>query len=170
MGAGPRRAASAQGTPVRLTVTTHSEAETVALGRRLGAALQAGDVVALTGDLGTGKTALARGIAAGAGARGYVASPTFTLIREYRGRVPVFHVDLYRLDPGDLATLGLEEVLEAGITVIEWAEKAEAFLRPPLLRVHLAFGDAPEERVLTLEARGRGPEAALANLEAVPTE
>src|SRR5205807_2565381 len=77
---------------------TSSPEQTEALGRRLGQLLQAGDIVALSGDLGAGKTVLARGIAEGAGAAGYIASPTFTFIRAYRGAVTVYHVDLYRLD------------------------------------------------------------------------
>ncbi len=111
--------------------------------------------------MGTGKTVLARGLATGAGAAGYVASPTFTLIREYRGPVPVFHVDLFRLDAGEAGELGLEEVMERGLTVIEWAEKAPLLLRAPLLVVGITFGEGPDDRVLRVQAEGSGPEAAL---------
>ncbi len=144
-----------------LTIRTRSEEETLALDRLLGRYLHAGDVVALTGELGTGKTVLARGLAAGAGAAGYVASPTFTLIREYRGPVPVYHVDLYRLEASEAGALGLEEVMERGLTVIEWAEKAPLLLRSPLLVVEITFGEGPEDRVLSVQAEGSGPEAAL---------
>ncbi len=119
-------------------------------------------MVALSGDLGTGKTVLARGIAAGAGAGGYIASPTFTLIREYRGPVPIYHVDLFRLEPSEVEDLGLEELLERGITVIEWAEKVPHLWRPPCLRVTLEFGADPDERILRLEAAGEGPAGAAA--------
>jgi len=145
-----------------VTIRSRGEGETAALGRILGGHLRRGDVVALTGELGTGKTVLARGIAAGAGARGYVASPTFTLIREYAGPVPVFHVDLFRLAAAEANDLGLEELLEHGITVIEWAEKARPFLRPPLLRVDITFGEGTDERILRLTAEGDGPAAAVA--------
>jgi len=147
---------------VRVEIRTCSEKETLLVGRLLGRHLRRGDVVALSGELGTGKTVLARGIAVGAGAAGYIASPTFTLIREYTGPVTVYHVDLFRLEPAEAAELGLEELMDRGITVIEWAEKVEPLLRPPLLRVELAYGDEPEERVLRLSAAGDGPAAAAA--------
>lgn len=152
--------------PVRVTVTTRSEEETLDLGRRIGRALGRGDVVALVGELGTGKTVLARGIAEGLGASGYFASPTFTLIREYHGRMPMYHVDLFRLTPHEAAELGLEESMEHGVTVIEWADRAPALLRPPLLRVELAFGEGANERTITLSAEGDGPAAALGAVSA----
>lgn len=149
---------------MKLVLNSRSEEETRGIGRRIGESLQRGDLVALVGELGTGKTVLARGIAEGAGARGYMASPTFTLIREYAGDVTVYHVDLYRLDGREVADLGLEEILEAGITVIEWAEKATELSRPPVLRIEMAFGDASHERLITVEAEGKGPERAAAAL------
>jgi tRNA threonylcarbamoyladenosine biosynthesis protein TsaE len=108
------------------TVTTHSEDETAAVGRELGATLSAGDVLLLYGDLGAGKTAFVRGLAEGLGAdRDEVSSPTFTLIQEYRGgRLPLFHVDLYRIeDPREFDELGLDEIAEDGVLAVEWAEK-----------------------------------------------
>lgn len=143
---------------------SRSEEETRGIGRRIGGCLQRGDLVALVGELGTGKTVLARGIAEGAGARGYIASPTFTLIREYAGNVTLYHVDLYRLDGREVTDLGLEEIVEAGITLIEWAEKAMQFVRPPVLRVEITFGEGPDERLITVEAEGEGPERAAAAL------
>ncbi len=152
-----------------MTVTTTGEKETQSLGRRIGGALGRGDVVALIGELGTGKTVLARGIADGLSASGYIASPTFTLIREYQGRVPMYHVDLFRLTPHEAAELGLEESMERSVTVIEWAERAPQLLRPPLLRVELAFGKRADERIITLSAEGDGPAAALATVSAAAT-
>lgn len=133
-----------------------SPAQTEDLGARLGRLLQAGDVVALSGDLGAGKTVLARGIARGAGATGYVASPTFTLIREYHGTPPVYHVDLYRLDrPEQLDDLGLDMVFDgSGIVVIEWAEHAASWLPDDHLWITIRFGDGAEHRVLELEPHG----------------
>jgi len=107
-------------------VTTHSESETAAVGRDLAASLVAGSVVLLHGDLGAGKTALVRGLAEGLGAPPEeVSSPTFTLMQEYRGgRLLLVHVDLYRLDdPREIDDLGLEEVGQASVLAIEWAEK-----------------------------------------------
>ena len=142
--------------PTQFRIVTSSPAETEALGRRLGGWLRAGDVVALSGDLGAGKTVLARGIAAGAGASGYVASPTFTLVREYRGPTTVYHVDLYRLDrPQQLDDLGLDEILDgAGIVVIEWAEKASLLLPPEHLWVTIRFVDGDEARELQFTPKG----------------
>ena len=107
-------------------MTTHSESETAAVGRDLAASIVAGSVVLLHGDLGAGKTALVRGLAEGLGAPPEeVSSPTFTLMQEYRGgRVALVHVDLYRLDdPREIDDLGLEEVGQASVLAIEWAEK-----------------------------------------------
>lgn len=108
------------------TATTCTEEETAALGRELATTLSAGDVLLLYGDLGSGKTAFVRGLAEGLGVhRDEVSSPTFTLIQEYRGgRLPLFHVDLYRIDdPRELDELGLDEIAVDGVLAIEWAEK-----------------------------------------------
>jgi tRNA threonylcarbamoyladenosine biosynthesis protein TsaE len=108
------------------TLTTHSEAETEAAGRELAARLSAGSIVLLVGDLGAGKTAFVRGLAAGLGIPVEdVSSPTFTIVQEYRrGRIPLFHVDLYRLnDPREVDDLGLDEIAAGGALAIEWAEK-----------------------------------------------
>jgi tRNA threonylcarbamoyladenosine biosynthesis protein TsaE len=107
-------------------ITTNSEQDTAAAGERLAGVLDAGDVVLLFGELGAGKTAFVRGLARGLGARpDDVSSPTFTLVQEYRGgRVPLYHVDLYRLAPAEIADLGLDELIEAdGIVAIEWADR-----------------------------------------------
>ncbi len=109
-----------------MTVTTRSEAETSAVGRELAASLSDGDVVLLEGDLGAGKTAFVRGLAEGLGIDpAEVSSPTFTLIQEYRGgRMPLHHVDLYRLKPVEVDDLGLDDLtLEAGVTAIEWPDR-----------------------------------------------
>ena len=108
------------------THTTQSEEETASVGRSLAASLQGGAVILLHGDLGAGKTAFVRGLAAGLGIdAGEVSSPTFTLVQEYRGgRLPLLHVDLYRLnDPREIDDLGLDEIAAGGVLAIEWAEK-----------------------------------------------
>jgi tRNA threonylcarbamoyladenosine biosynthesis protein TsaE len=108
------------------TITTQSEDETAGAARALGATLSAGDVVLLFGDLGAGKTAFVRGLAEGLRIDQHdVTSPTFTLMQEYRGgRLPLIHVDLYRLDdPREVDDLGFEEIAAGGVLAIEWAEK-----------------------------------------------
>ena len=107
------------------TILTTTENETSAAGERTALRLNAGDVVLLYGDLGAGKTAFVRGLARGLGAQPEeVSSPTFTLVQEYRGRITLYHVDLYRLAPAEVDDLGLEElVLGDGVVAIEWAER-----------------------------------------------
>jgi tRNA threonylcarbamoyladenosine biosynthesis protein TsaE len=118
-------------------VITKSAAETVELGRRIGAVLVANDVIALTGNLGAGKTTLIQGIARGLGVKDYVTSPTFIIINEYQGRLPFYHVDLYRLDDVQLIEeLGIEEYFrQGGICVIEWAEKLGGLMPPNAERI-----------------------------------
>jgi len=108
------------------TITTHSEVETAAAGRDLASHLSAGSVVLLFGDLGAGKTAFVRGLAEGLGIPAEdVSSPTFTIMQEYRGgRLPLFHVDLYRLDNSrEIDDLGMDEIAADGVLAIEWGEK-----------------------------------------------
>jgi tRNA threonylcarbamoyladenosine biosynthesis protein TsaE len=122
-------------TPAPRRLITTTEHETEAAGHDLARTLRAGDAVLLFGDLGAGKTAFVRGLAAGLGVPGSdVSSPTFTLIQEYRGgRLPLFHVDLYRLDdPREIDDLGLDELARAGVMAIEWAEKLPGQLRRAL--------------------------------------
>jgi tRNA threonylcarbamoyladenosine biosynthesis protein TsaE len=127
-----------------------SEQETSAIGRELGSRLAAGDVVLLYGDLGAGKTAFVRGLAEGLGVGAdQVSSPTFTLVQEYRGgRLPLFHVDLYRLnDPREIDDLGLDEIAEQGVLAIEWAERHP---RPPrdVVRVRIEHAGETERRIV----------------------
>lgn len=118
-----------------------SEEETFDLGRRTARSLRGGELILLEGALGAGKTVFARGIAAGLGVRPEdVCSPSFALVQEYRaGRLPIFHVDLYRLDrPEELASIGFEEILAAGgVVVVEWAEKLPPYLRRGALVVRI---------------------------------
>jgi tRNA threonylcarbamoyladenosine biosynthesis protein TsaE len=149
-----------------LVVRTTSADETEARGRGLGTLLTAGDVVALSGDLGAGKTVMVRGIVAGTGSTARVASPTFTLIREYAGPVPLFHVDLYRLDsPQQLDDIGLDEILDrSGIVLIEWAERAGPYLPDRHLWIAITFGAGEDDRELRFTARGRRSDEILTEL------
>ena len=126
------------------TIISHSPAETFAHGREIAATLRAGDVLALDGDLGAGKTHFVKGIAAGLGCEGDVTSPTFTLVHEYTGgRLPLFHFDFYRLESGDeVLRIGLDDYLGAGgVLVIEWAGKFPAVLPAGTRWFRLRAGD-----------------------------
>jgi len=145
--------------------TSRTPAATRAVGARLGAAARPGDVIALSGPLGSGKTELARGIARGLDVAGPVSSPTFVLVAEHAGRVPLFHVDCYRLGgPEDALAAGILDDRGAdGVTVIEWAERLGEAL--PAGRLEIAIdgaGDAPRTLVLraTDERHARLLEAA----------
>lgn len=107
-----------------IDVATHGEEETIALGAALGNVLGDGDVLALRGDLGAGKTHFVQGIAKGMGIDGPIVSPTFTILNYYEHAIPLQHFDFYRLeDDYELDDLGFDEYLEQGVTVIEWSEK-----------------------------------------------
>ena len=108
------------------SLETSSPEETEAAGEELGRRLRRGDLVLLKGELGAGKTTFVRGVARGLGSAAPVASPTFQLVRIYRGRLQLAHVDLYRLEkPGELRDIGLEELLDAGAVVVEWGDRLE---------------------------------------------
>jgi tRNA threonylcarbamoyladenosine biosynthesis protein TsaE len=110
----------------------------------LGSRLEPGDTVCLYGDLGAGKTSFSYGIALGLEVQEqYITSPTFTFVNEYKGRVPFYHIDLYRLkDPEELEGIGFEEYIDSdGVTVIEWAERAEDELPEDRLSVYLNYVD-----------------------------
>jgi tRNA threonylcarbamoyladenosine biosynthesis protein TsaE len=129
----------------------------MALGRALGALLERGAVLALTGELGSGKTCLARGVARGLGvpASEPVSSPSFALIHQYGGRLPLYHMDFYRLRPGVWEPdLGLEEYLWGdGVCVVEWADRVSGALPADRLDVRLSIG-GPRKREISMSARG----------------
>jgi tRNA threonylcarbamoyladenosine biosynthesis protein TsaE len=137
---------------------THAPDETRAVGRALATVLEAGDVVLLSGPLGAGKTELVKGLAEGLGVEETVVSPTFTIAREYRGSLPLLHVDVYRLDSAqELLDLGLEES-EGMVTVVEWGDAVAGLLPADHLEVRIELADAGEssdsDRVLTFVPAG----------------
>jgi len=126
------------------SVVTSSLEQTWKIGQMLGSSLEAGDTVCLYGDLGAGKTSFSYGIALGLEVKDrYITSPTFTFVNEYKGRIPFYHIDLYRLkDPEELEGIGFEEYIDSdGVTVIEWAERAEDELPDDRLSIYFSYVD-----------------------------
>ncbi len=124
---------------------TESPEETQNLGETFGKTLKPGDVVALIGDLGTGKTCLTQGIARGIGiaAGEVVSSPSYILINEYNGKIPIYHIDLYRLENiTEIADLGIGEYIDSdGVCIIEWAERMEEDLPETCIRIYITWED-----------------------------
>jgi len=144
----------------RTTLTSLSPEDTQAAGERLARTLAPGDVVALTGELGAGKTCFVQGLARGLGATTRATSPTFVLVNEYRARLPIHHVDAYRVSgPADMIDVGLLDLIDAdGVTVIEWAETIRSLLPDRTIEVIIeGLGDDP--RTITIDLHG-GPEMA----------
>jgi tRNA threonylcarbamoyladenosine biosynthesis protein TsaE len=139
---------------VRLRAVTAED--TRAIGAAVAALLSSGDAIALTGELGAGKTTFVQGLARGLGFAGAVLSPTFTLVREYRGgRLPVIHADVYRLDRvQDVVDLGLEEQVEDAVLLVEWGDAVEALLPEDHLVIELTVPGAGEERSVRLSTGG----------------
>jgi tRNA threonylcarbamoyladenosine biosynthesis protein TsaE len=153
---GPPAAAGPAWTRVTVTVVCKSAEATRALAKEIGRRAVPGTVIALSGDLGAGKTCFIQGLAAGLGVEGPVASPTFIMIAEHAGRLPLYHVDLYRTASlAEIRGLGLDELLDGtAVTAIEWAERAAPLLPPRAIRIHIrGAGDEPR----TVEIDGAPP-------------
>jgi tRNA threonylcarbamoyladenosine biosynthesis protein TsaE len=128
--------------PVLSLLTTGAE-QTRSLGADVADLLEPGDVLVLTGELGAGKTTFTQGVAAGLGVEDAVVSPTFVLVREYRGRLPLVHADVYRLDRvQDAIDLGLDEAADGGVLMVEWGDAVEDLLGADRLRIELRLADA----------------------------
>ncbi len=139
-----------------MTIRTDSADATRAVAAALGELLVPGDVVLLVGDLGAGKTAFTQGLARGLGVDEPVTSPTFTIVQEYEGRIPLAHVDVYRLDRvQDLYDLGFDELVDGnGVTVVEWGDLVEQTVPSEHVVVRIEPGEADTERVLEFSYHG----------------
>jgi tRNA threonylcarbamoyladenosine biosynthesis protein TsaE len=139
-----------------LEITSSSPEETQDFGARLGKLARPGDVLLLVGKLGAGKTCLTQGIARGLGIKEYAASPSFVVVRELQGRLPLYHMDFYRLDNlEEIADLGLDDYFYGkGVSVVEWAEKGLSLLPPEHLLIEMSYLSDTGRR-LELKARGQ---------------
>jgi len=152
-----------------LELTSHSPEQTQELGAHLGRLALPGDILLLVGKLGSGKTCLTQGIAHGLDIRDYVLSPSFVIVRELYGRLPLYHIDLYRLDQtAEIAELGLNEYLYGkGVCVVEWAEKGRDILPDEHLLIEISYlSDA--ERRLRFKPRGRRYQEIVTQLKDTP--
>ena len=150
-----------------LELTTHNPEETQELGKLIGKLAQPGDVYLLSGKLGAGKTCLTQGIAWGLGIEEYAASPTFVLMRELKGRLTLYHIDLYRLDHiEEIADLGLDDYFYGqGICVVEWAEKALSILPEENFRIQINYL-SENERQLIITPNGKHYAKSVTRIEA----
>lgn len=148
----------------KITFISEEEAHTEAIASSLADIVQAGDVITLTGELGVGKTHFTKGLAKGLGIIERVTSPTFTIVKEYEGRLPLYHLDVYRLEHSD-EDIGFDEYFYGdGVAVIEWAQFIEAFLPEEYLSITIErIGDTARE--ITVEAVGKKYEPYIEKLE-----
>ncbi len=143
-----------------MTVTSHSPEQTRTFGSRLGAACKGGEVILLEGDLGAGKTCFAKGVAEGLGLEATdITSPTFTLLQIHHGRLPLYHVDLYRIDsPAEIAHLGLFDEFDGpGVTLIEWPNLGGVHVPVHALHIRVSQGTTDSDRSWDLSLTGDGP-------------
>ncbi|HAT55918.1 MAG TPA: tRNA (adenosine(37)-N6)-threonylcarbamoyltransferase complex ATPase subunit type 1 TsaE [Lactobacillus sp.] len=155
------------------SIMTTTDEATQNIGRQLAKLVSAGDVILLDGDLGAGKTTLTKGLAAGLGIKRYVKSPTFTIIREYKeGRLPLYHMDVYRLENGGGDELGLDEYFNGqGVSVVEWSQFVEGELPEQRLTIHLKRNEANiDQRTLTFDPQGAHYQKLVEKLEAQRNE
>ena len=139
-----------------IRIMTHSAEETERLGEKVAACLKGREMIALFGDLGAGKTAFTRGLCRGLDVADGVSSPTFAIVNAYRGRVPVYHFDMYRIvSVDDLFATGFYDYQGAGVIVIEWSENIESELDDDAIRIRIEKTEDEEERIFTIEGLDR---------------
>ncbi|HHT9117044.1 MAG TPA: tRNA (adenosine(37)-N6)-threonylcarbamoyltransferase complex ATPase subunit type 1 TsaE [Candidatus Hypogeohydataceae bacterium YC38] len=155
-------------TRLAFTATTHSPEDTMRLGQRIGSLLEPGDVIALFGSLGSGKTTLVKGIGLGLGMKDSreVRSASFLIIAEYKARIPIYHFDAYRLDgPEDMYNLGCDELFWGdGVSIVEWADRVEGSLPEEYLEVSLSI-ESPNSRRVEVSSHGKRYERIVRGLE-----
>ena len=154
-------------------VTTHAPEETRTLGQKIGSCIEIGTVITLTGDLGSGKTVFVQGLAKGLAIPKdyYITSPTYTLINDYPGRLPLFHVDLYRINnPDDLRETGFYEILHGeNVVAIEWADKLHQNILSEHVSIHFEFLDDESRKILII-ANGLKPAILVKMIEKLYTK
>jgi|LDZU01.1.fsa_nt_gi tRNA threonylcarbamoyladenosine biosynthesis protein TsaE len=148
---------NSKGISDKIIYISNNPETTVSLGEKLGKLLRRGDIIAFMGDLGAGKTCFVQGIAAGLDSKSYTSSPSFSIIREYNAKMPIYHFDLYRLNSQEeIEKLGYEEYFYGnGITLIEWADRIRNYLPGELLVINIKLGEKYSKRIITFQPIGR---------------
>lgn len=143
--------------PNNLILISKGPDKTIKMGKKIGNLLEKGDLIALNGDLGAGKTCLVQGIASGMNCNDKVSSPSFSIIKEYSGRFPIYHFDLYRLNRAEeIEELGYEEYFYGdGVTLIEWANKIESYLPAEILLIEIKMEDEYFARKIIFHPKGK---------------
>ena len=136
-----------------MNLTTNSAEETIELGKKIGSMLKGGEIIAMQGTLAAGKTTITKGIAEALGVTDTITSPTFCLISEYEGRIPLYHMDVYRLDGGeDFINLGVEDLIYGkGVSIIEWSEKVMSELPKKTIVLSIEPEENTTNRKITIE-------------------
>ncbi|RKD32350.1 tRNA (N6-adenosine(37)-N6)-threonylcarbamoyltransferase complex ATPase TsaE [Thermohalobacter berrensis] len=149
-----------------MKIVTNSPEETKEFGYKLGTLLKGGDILCLSGDLGAGKTTLTQAIAEGMGIEDYITSPTFTIINEYEGKLPLYHFDVYRLEgPEAMDDLGYEEYFYSnGVCIIEWANLIEEILPEERINITIKRGNGENKREIIIDGVGKRHEEIIDNL------
>lgn len=134
-------------------IISHSEDETTEVGKKIAEQLNKGNIVCLNGDLGAGKTLLSKAIAAALGVKEPVTSPTFTIVHEYQGRLPLYHFDVYRIhDIDEMYEIGIEEYLYGeGVCLIEWADKIKEIIPEEALWIDISRGEKDNDRIIEIK-------------------
>jgi tRNA threonylcarbamoyladenosine biosynthesis protein TsaE len=133
-------------------LVSHSVEETEAIGQLISKSLKGTEIIALYGGLGAGKTAFTRGIVTGLGMEDCVSSPTFSIVNEYLGDIPVYHFDMYRIDSwDDLYSIGFFEYIDNGVLIIEWSENIEGALPDDYIKISISYGNSDNERIFEIE-------------------
>jgi tRNA threonylcarbamoyladenosine biosynthesis protein TsaE len=141
----------------KITYISNNPKATISLGKKLGKLLQKGDIIAFMGDLGAGKTCFVQGIASGLDSKSHTSSPSFSIIKEYHAKIPIYHFDLYRLNSQEeIEKLGYEEYFYGnGITLIEWAYRIKDYLPGELLLIHIKLTEKYSKRIITFQPTGK---------------
>lgn len=139
-----------------IEIISENEKYTYNLGIKIGKILKCNDIVCLDGELGAGKTVMVKGITQALGVKEYVTSPTFTIVNEYKGKMPVYHLDVYRLgDIDELYDIGFDDYIDNGIMLIEWADNIKSAIPDKAVWIYIKYTDDLNKRIIDIKANDK---------------